>query len=139
MVSNYRDLIVWQKSMDLVLEVYRLSRHIPDEERFSLVDQMRRAAVSIPSNIAEGFGRESKAEFKRFLSISSGSRLELQTQLLICERLGYLHREQTRTAFLLTEEIGRMLHALKKSIHQTDAKPARRGTRPVDCQLSTVD
>ena len=139
MVSSHRDLIVWQKSMDLVVEVYRLLRSMPDEERFSLIDQMRRAAISIPSNIAEGFGRESRAEFKHFLSISSGSRLELQTQLLLCERLGYLTREQTGSALRLSEEIGKMLHALKVSLHQSDAKPARRGTRPVDCHLSTVD
>ncbi len=108
---TYRDLVVWQKSMDLVESVYRLIQHLPPEERFGLADQMRRAAVSIPSNIAEGHARSSDKEFRNFLHIASGSRAELQTQILICERVGLLVREQTKSALLLTEEIGKLLHA----------------------------
>ena len=134
MVAHFRDLIVWQKGMDLVVEVYQLLRLIPETERFALSDQMRRAAVSIPSNIAEGFGRSSRAEFKRFIAIALGSRAELQTQLLICERLAYLTREQTRRALLLTEEMGKMLHALSATLQQSDA------SQPVaERVLSTVD
>jgi len=83
-VSNYRDLIVWQKAMDLTVEIYRIAKKLPKEELFSLSDQMRRAAVSIPSNIAEGNGRQTKGEFQHFLRIAKGSAAELETQLLIC-------------------------------------------------------
>ena len=113
MIQSYRDLIVWQKSMDLAEHVYRLLDALPKVEKFALADQIRRAAISIPSNIAEGYGRERDASLKYFLEIAAGSRAELQTQLLLCERLGYFTREQTRQALLLTEEVGKMLHALK--------------------------
>ena len=91
--------------MDLTVTVYNLIKLLPKEELYSLSDQMRRAAVSIPSNIAEGHGRGSTKEFLRFLSIAQGSKAELQTQLLICERLNYLDREQTKTSLALTEEV----------------------------------
>lgn len=113
MIQSYRDLIVWQKSMELAEQVYRLLDALPNVERFALADQMRRAVVSIPSNIAEGYGRDRDAALKYFLEIAAGSRAEVQTQLLLCERLGYCTREQTRQALLLTEEVGKMLHALK--------------------------
>src|SRR4051794_5130461 len=87
---NYRDLVAWQKAMDLVAEVYRASRGFPSEELYGLTNQVRRASVSIPSNIAEGEGRGTNAEFVRFLRIAYGSLREVETQLLIAERLGYL-------------------------------------------------
>ena len=88
-VKSYQELIVWQKAMQLVEEVYRLARMLPKAELFALSDQMRRAAVSIPSNIAEGQARNSTKEFVNFLSISRGSTAELETQLMICVRLKF--------------------------------------------------
>ncbi|MCR4614902.1 MAG: four helix bundle protein [Clostridiales bacterium] len=111
-VSNYRDLVVWQKSMDLVEETYRLIKILPKEELFLLSDQMRRAAVSIPSNIAEGQQRNSTKEFAKFLSIAKGSNGELQTQFMICVRLKYLTQSQVEAALSLSEEVGKMLTSL---------------------------
>ena len=106
---GYRDLIVWQKAMDLVDEVYSLVKHLPREELYALSDQMRRAAVSIPSNIAEGHGRKARREFLQFLSIATGSVFELETQLSICVRQRYLTEEQVQKALALCEEVGRIL------------------------------
>ena len=110
--SSYRELTVWQKAMELAEEVYRLVKKLPKEETYALSDQMRRAAVSVPSNIAEGHGRESKNEFRSFLSIANGSVSELETQLLLCIRLGYLSKADTESALSLSNEINRMLSAL---------------------------
>ena len=111
-VKSYQELIVWQKAMQLVEEVYRLARMLPKAELFALSDQMRRAAVSIPSNIAEGQARNSTKEFVNFLSISRGSTAELETQLIICVRLKFLTPSQTEAALNLCGEVGRMLNAL---------------------------
>ena len=113
---SYRDLQVWQKSMDLAVEIYALTKHMPPSENYGLTSQMQRASVSIASNIAEGHGRSNDNEMVRFLSIANGSRTELQTQLLLCERIGYLTREQTRFALKLTEEIGKMIYALQQAL-----------------------
>ena len=110
--SSYKDLFVWQKSMELAQEIYRLTKLLPKEEAFSLSDQMRRAAVSIPSNIAEGQERNSGKEFVRFLSIARGSRAELETQLQICVMVGYLSNTDVLAATRLLKEIGKMLTAL---------------------------
>ena len=110
--SSYRELTVWQKAMELAEEVYHLAKKLPKEETYALSDQMRRAAVSVPSNIAEGHGRESKNEFRSFLSIANGSVSELETQLLLCIRLGYLSKADTESALSLSNEINRMLSAL---------------------------
>lgn len=98
--------------MDLVIEVYRLTQSLPKEESYGLISQMRRAVISIPSNIAEGQQRKSIREFVRFLSIARGSNAEIQTQLIICSRLGYLQEEQLRGAYNLTIEINRMINAM---------------------------
>ncbi len=90
-IKSYQDLIVWQKAMDLVQLVYKASKKTPDEERYLLTSQLRRSAISIPSNIAEGQARQSTAEFLNFLSIARGSRAELETQIFIAKRLGYLN------------------------------------------------
>ncbi len=111
-VKTYQELLVWQKAMDLVAETYTLIRLLPREELYALSDQMRRAAVSIPSNIAEGQQRNSTKEFVQFLSVARGSNAELETQLIICVRLEYLKPSQTETAMNLCQEIGRMLNAL---------------------------
>ncbi len=115
-VKNYKDLTVWQKSMDLVEEVYNIVKTLPKEETFALSIQMRRAAVSIPSNIAEGHERKSTKEYLNFLSIAQGSRAELETQLLICERLNYIKSEQSEKAISLTKETGKMLNAIMHSL-----------------------
>ncbi len=102
--------------MQLVEEVYRLVHKLPKEETYALSDQMRRAVVSIPSNIAEGNGRESEKEFLRFLSIAQGSNAEIETQLLICSRLGYLSVEEMQEALSMQEEISKMLRILIKKL-----------------------
>ena len=107
-VKNYQDLIVWQKAMDLVTLVYQVTRSFPKEELYGLTNQLRRAAVSIPSNIAEGHARKSKAEYLNFLSISQGSRAEVETQLFIAHRLGYVAQETITPALSLLNEIHRM-------------------------------
>ena len=111
-INSYKDLIVWQKSMDLTVEVYHLAKLLPKEETYALSDQMRRSAVSIPSNIAEGQGRNSTRDFVRFLSIARGSQTELETQLLICERLGYISSEKLKIAIELCDEVNKMLNVL---------------------------
>ena len=115
-MDSYQDLIVWQKSMQLVKEVYTLVKMLPKEEQFALSDQMRRAVVSIPSNIAEGYGRNSTNDYIRFLNIARGSKYELETQIQICVMLNYISKEKTATALELSEEIGRMINALIKKL-----------------------
>lgn len=119
----FKELIVWQKSMDLVVEIYQIIRALPYEERFALADQMRRAAISIPSNIAEGNSRQSSKEYHHFLSISLGSMAELETQLLLCQRLGYFCEERTKFAFRLMDEIGRMLNSIMNKILAQGSNP----------------
>ena len=114
--SEFRDLKVWQKSMDLAIEVYRVIKYLPKEELYALSDQMRRAAISIPSNIAEGQGRITTKEFIRFLSMARGSLWELSTQIELCERLSYLDKSQTATCHSLITEIAKMLNALSNAI-----------------------
>ncbi len=111
-LKTYKDFIVWQKAMDLTVEVYRLVKFLPREETYALSDQMRRASVSIPSNIAEGQGRGSTKDFINFLFIARGSQTELETQLQICIRLNYLSETQAETALNLCQEISKMLSTL---------------------------
>ncbi len=115
-IQDYRELIVWQKAMDLVIEVYRLTRAFPREELYGLTNQIRRAAVSIPSNIAEGQARQSKADFRNFLSIARASRAEVETQLTIAVRLQYATEAETKLAFSLLTEIQKMLAVLLKRL-----------------------
>lgn len=110
--SSFRDLKVWQKAMDLTTVIYELVRQLPREELFALSDQMRRAVVSVPSNIAEGHGRESDKEFVKFLLIAKGSLHELETQLEICIRLQYLSENQIIIAHQSIIEITKMLNSL---------------------------
>ncbi len=113
-MKTHKDLIVWNKSMDLVIKTYEKSGRFPSEEKFGLTSQMRRAAVSIPSNIAEGAARNSTKEYIRFLYISLGSLSELETQFLISNRLGYLNEFFEGTII----EIRKMLLSLIKSLKQ---------------------
>jgi len=116
MGRSYRNLLVWQKSMKFVQEVYAASGTFPREEMYGLTSQVRRAAVSIPSNIAEGHGRRSQREFSQFLRISRGSVMEVETQLQIAASLGFI--SETRSYHLLkqSEELGKMLDGLSSSI-----------------------
>lgn len=116
--GTYRDLQVRQKAMDLVVDVYQSTREFPAEERFGLTAQMRRSAVSIPSNIAEGHGRQSGKEFSRFLWIANGSATELETQLLIAHRLEMITEENHQRLRENLRQIGRMLAGLRTSIEQ---------------------
>ena len=115
-VMSYRGLIFWQKAMELVERVYRMTRAFPAEELYGLSSQVRRAAVSIPSNIAEGQARKSTAEFRNFLSIAQGSRAEVETQTLIALRLGYVSEHQIKEILSLLEEIAKMLNTLKSKL-----------------------
>lgn len=114
--ASYKDLIVWQKSIRLVKAVYVLTHDFPSDERFGLVSQMRRAAVSIPSNIAEGQARRTTPDFIRFISNSEGSAAELETQLIISVELEFSSLEQAREQFELLDEIRRMLNALRRTL-----------------------
>ena len=116
MVKHYQDLIVWQKAMELVERVYRMTKAFPKDERFGLTSQIQRAAVSIPSNIAEGHARSSKKEYRNFLSMAQGSTAEVETQTMIAVRLAYVSETQTETVMGLLDEISRMLHAIKKKL-----------------------
>lgn len=109
-ISSYQDLIVWQKGITLVEQVYLASKDFPEEEKFGLTSQMRRCSVSVPSNIAEGWGRASKASYRNFLRIARGSLLELETQTIISERLGYI--KSPKEILNLIEEESKMLNSL---------------------------
>jgi len=111
-VKSYKDLIVWQKAMDLVELVYQATKGFPKEELYGLTNQLRRAVVSVPSNIAEGQVRKSSAEFRNFLSIARGSLAEVETQLLIAERLRYIRPEVLREILNVQVEINKMMNAL---------------------------
>jgi four helix bundle protein len=116
MISSFRDLIVWQKSLLLVKEVYEFTSRYPATELYGLTNQMRRAAVSIPSNIAEGYGRKSTGEYKRFLQISVGSLYELQTQIEIGLLLTFLSDSGHEHLVAKTVELDRMLFALIRKL-----------------------
>ena len=118
--SDYRQLKVWQKAMDLTVEIYNLVKRLPREETYALSDQMRRAVVSIPSNIAKGQGRNSDKEFINFLSIARGSLWELETQIEICERLHYIDSELASKVYSLTTEVSKMLNSLSNSLKSKD-------------------
>ena len=115
-IKKFQDLAVWQKAMQLAIVTYKIVKKLPREETYALSDQMRRAAVSIPSNIAEGHERNSTQEYIRFLSIARGSKAELHTQILLCLEIGYLSETDVEEALLLINEISRMLPALIKSL-----------------------
>lgn len=116
-IQSYRDLIVWQKSMRLVTEIYTATRSFPREEVYALTSQLRRCAISIPSNIAEGYGRNSTLDYKRFLQIAVGSIFELQTQVEIASNLKYLSSEMVGNLCNAAKEIELMLFSLIKKIN----------------------
>jgi four helix bundle protein len=108
-IKSYRELLVWQKGIALTLQIYRLTKTFPREEIYGLTSQMRRCAVSIPSNIAEGAGRLNTPEYKQFLGIARGSSFELQTQLVIAKELGFGEVKQIASADALCNEVGKMI------------------------------
>lgn len=123
MSVSYRDLKVWQYSMKLVISVYTITRQFPKEELYGLVSQMRRAAVSIPSNIAEGKGRLTDRDRTHFYLQARGSLLELETQILIAQQLNYVSQPSADPLLQLSSEIGRMLNGLVDAISQHATQP----------------
>ena len=115
-VRNFRDLFAWQRAMDLVVLVYRVTEEFPSREMFGLCNQLRRAAVSVPSNIAEGQGRNTNADFVRYLSIARGSLQEVQTQLEISRRLGYIQDETTAELTMLSDEVAKLINGLCRAL-----------------------
>ncbi len=113
---KYSDLVVWQKAMDLVTSIYKVTAAFPNDERFGLTSQIRRAAVSVPSNIAERHGRKATGAYLNHISIALGSVMELETQLQIALRLNFVDADTCTLLLSQSEEIGRMLGGLKKSI-----------------------
>jgi four helix bundle protein len=116
MGKSFRDLVVWQRAIELTTNIYEMSAVFPKSEIYGLTSQMRRAAVSVASNIAEGAGRGSKKEFRQFLSMARGSNCELQTQLIIATRLKLATPDRLAMAESLSHEVGRMLNGLMQSL-----------------------
>ena len=117
-MNSYKDLIVWKKSVDMVVQLYDYISDFPKNESYALSDQMRRAAISIPSNIAEGYERSTTAEYIRFLMIARGSKAELETQLHICNQLKMGGEEKNSVLQSNCEEIGKMLNSLISSLNR---------------------
>lgn len=116
MGASYQNLVAWQRAMELVTDVYKVTSAFPKEEVYGLTSQLRRAAVSVPSNIAEGQGRKGNGEFKHFLRLSLGSLMEVETQIMISERLGYLNPDSAQTLLRDPGELGRIMNGLIKSL-----------------------
>ena len=113
---NHKDLEVWKKSMELVIDIYKITQKFPNIEKFGLINQIRRAAVSVPSNIAEGCARNSDKDNLRFIDIACGSLAEIETQLLISVQLGYYEMNKAQLVIDKIDNIGRMLSGLKKHL-----------------------
>lgn len=118
-VINYRDLLVWQKAMDVVVESYRLAKLLPKSEAYGLASQMQRAAVSIPANIAEGQGRKHLGDYLYHLSVANGSLAELETHLILASRLSLLSGRSIEPLLVLTDGVGKMLTGLRTSLMKT--------------------
>jgi four helix bundle protein len=119
-VKSYRELDAWQRAMSLVESVYSLTGRFPKEELYGLVSQMRRSAVSIPSNIAEGWGRRDRKDYLRFLRTAYGSLMELETQMVLSVRLGFATRDDTTAAWTLCQETGKLLNGLRRGLEQAE-------------------
>ena len=122
--SRYQDLLAWQKAIGLVERIYAVTSKLPQEEMFGLKSQMRRCAVSIPSNIAEGQGRSTRGEFQQFLGHARGSLYELETQILIAAKLGYMQPSEKESLLTEAQQLGRILNALIASLKSASARPA---------------
>ncbi len=128
-IRSYRDLRVWQQAMDLAEATYHATEGFPVDERYGLVTQLRRAAVSVASNIAEGHAR-SLGDYLRHLLVSSGSLTEMETQFILCSRLGFLQSDQVEPLLQTCDKIGRMLGALRKSLRARRGRPKSRAPSP---------
>src|SRR5437879_6595859 len=115
-MQSYKDLVVWQRSTQLVAEIYRLTKRFPREEMFGLTSQMRRAAVSIPANLAEGFARKHRLEYTQFVRIAYGSGAELETHLFLSEQLGFVTHAEVLKSQQLLDETMRMLNKMISSL-----------------------
>lgn len=125
-LRSFRDLEVWQKAMDLVVEIYRRTASFPSHERYGLTAQLRRAAVSVPSNIAEGRGRSGLNVFLYHLSVATGSLMEVETQLLISERLAYVNESEARAVSVKTGEVRRLLAGMVRALRNKRAEGVAR-------------
>lgn len=122
MLKTYKELQVWQKAFELCKRIYQASAQFPPDERFGLIAQVRRAAVSVPSNIAEGYGRGTRRDYVRFLWIANGSLSEIETQLLLAKAMGYEPRAEFDEVVEQVAEVERMLKALIRSLEAKDSK-----------------
>jgi len=116
MLQSYRDLLVWQKALELAVRIYRVSERFPKSEIYGLTSQLRRAAVSVPSNIAEGYGRGSRKEYLQFLSVAQGSLKELETQIILAQRLSYTSEIEAEGTLSESGTVGKMLGGLMRSL-----------------------
>jgi four helix bundle protein len=121
-ITSHRDLVVWQRSMDLVVEVYRLSARFPGDERFRLTNQLTRAAASVPANIAEGHARSTAKEYSRFLAIAKGSLMETETFLMLAIRLDYVSEAHAGPALAMVTQISKMLTRLRARLREAEAR-----------------
>lgn len=117
-IKNYRDLEVWKEAMDMVEQIYQITKNLPSEEMYGLKSQIRRSAVSVPSNIAEGHARKGTGEYLHHLSIAKGSLAELETQLILCIRLNYVDRVQAKIVWDRSQTVGRLLTGLIRSLRK---------------------
>jgi four helix bundle protein len=124
MGESFRNLAVWQRAIELTLPVYKLTTSFPDSERFGLTNQLRRTAVSVASNIAEGYGRSTKGEYLLFLGHARGSNSEVETQIVIAKGLGFGSKEMLNATEDLCSEVGRMLGAMMKSLRSKSLVPS---------------
>jgi four helix bundle protein len=124
-MPSYKDLIAWKKGMQLAREVYKVTQDFPKQETYGLTSQLRRAAVSVPSNIAEGQARFSRREFQRFLSTSRGSLVEVETQLLLARDLSYIKEADCRRVLAICTELGRIINGLRASLDEKMQSPSR--------------
>jgi four helix bundle protein len=133
-LTNYRDLEVWKKGIDLVVSIYHLTADFPGQEKFGITSQIQRAAVSIPANIAEGYGRTHRGDYLHHLSIARGSLAEVETHLTLVVRLGFASRERVLETWNLAQDVGKMLTKLIASLepkpHCVSAKPETRNPKP---------
>ncbi len=133
-LKTYRELEVWQRAMDLVVSVYRLSGELPAQEKYGLISQLQRAAVSIPANIAEGYGRSHRGDYLHHLSMARGSLAELETHMTLVVRLGFMAREGMLETWSLAQDVGQMLTRLIQSLEgksgMRNPKPETRNPKP---------
>ncbi|MGQ8338789.1 four helix bundle protein [Sunxiuqinia sp. A32] len=115
-IKNYKRLKVWEKSIELVVDIYRITESFPNSEQYGLISQVRRCSVSVPSNIAEGAGRQSEKEFNHFFNIAKGSTNELETQLIISQRLKFITEDDFNDCITKIEELQKMISGLQKSL-----------------------